>query len=302
MKATAATTALVLALALGTILPASAQVEPLDVRINDMTATPGGRVAVVLRTYESRPIGQGQVCLRINRRAFAAAESAVVTSGNGDAAHRVQPVDPRTFLLQFTSPTGSINEIEGPFAVLYFRVRDNVAPGQVFNISIDLLDSFLTDATGQPIIIQQDPGLLTIRSPATPMEVSADGDRIAPGDAASIFMETMEPVALTSGSMGMRYDPAITLGPPLVQISSTYGNVNFLVDDSVPGLVLVTFDSPDATFGRIPGGLVHVTLDTLADVLPGTLSPISLDPVLTFLVGPDGELPILLEAGEIEFE
>ena len=301
MKATTATAALVLLLTLGAAAPALAQPRPLDVRVNDMATTPGGRIAVVLRTYESRPIGQGQVCLRISGRAFNRGESALVTSGNGDAIHRVQQVDAQTFLLQFSSPSGSINEIEGPFAVLYFRARGILSPGQRFSVSIDLRNSFLIDALGEPILINPDPGVLMIRSPSAPMEVEAQGDRIFPGQAAAVYMQTREAVPLTSGSMGLRYDPTVTIGPPVVHISETYGNVEFLVDTSVPGLVLVTFESPDASFGRIPGELIKVELGTLSDVLPGTLSPVTLDPSLTVLVGSDGSLPILLHPGEIEF-
>ena len=91
--------------------------DALTLRINDTTAEPGGRVAVVLRTYASRGVGQGQIIVRVRpkRRGvapsgpFVALEQAVVFSAEGDAS----PVDVfdsggQTALVEFDSPSATV--------------------------------------------------------------------------------------------------------------------------------------------------------------------------------------------------
>ena len=64
----------------------------LTLRVQDAIGEPGGLVAVVLRTYASRPIGQGQVCMETESaepaqpsNAVAATEGALVFSTADDA-------------------------------------------------------------------------------------------------------------------------------------------------------------------------------------------------------------------------
>ena len=55
-------TAFLLALFLCFTATAGAE-EELTLRVSDAEGVPGGLAAITLRTYASRPIGQGQVCL-----------------------------------------------------------------------------------------------------------------------------------------------------------------------------------------------------------------------------------------------
>ena len=299
-------------LAAGLLIPsASPAGESLTLRVNDAIGAPGGLATVIVRTYSSRGVGQGQSCFAANLPAltdaadvpFAEFVGSFVFSEERDAQHRILPGDGsgQSFLLQFLSDTASINETDGPLAALYFRLSDSVVPGQEFILSIDPADSFLYDADGLPIPIEVRSGELEIRGPNAPREVSAEAEDTPPGGVAILSMFTAEPELLSGGQVGLRYDPAIGAGLPKVKMNPRHGNATFTVDLSEEGLVFVAFDSPDRTLNRLPGDLVEVLLPTDPDLPIGTRSPVVLDPELTFLIDADGNLlPIELEAGELE--
>lgn len=283
----------------------------LGLRVQDAEAVPGSMVAVVLRTYESRPIGQGQLCLEANpvggggSRAFSTFEGGQVFSAQDDAGSDVVVVleqDPQTILLSFNSPSATININDGPLAVLYFRLDETVLPGEQFALTIDLANSALTDGNGLPIPIDPRSGSLRVRAPTDPVSASAGAESTIPGADAVLTFETIEPVPLSSGGVGIRYDPAIAAGVPTVGMDPRHGTAVFNADISTPGLVVVDFQSPDHTLNLVPGSLVEVHLPTIGTIEPGTQSPVSLDPELTFLNDALGvPLPLQLIGDLVEF-
>ena len=132
--------ALLLPLALAAAGSLPAQVEPLTVRVSDAEGEPGGPVAVVLRTYASRPVSQGRLGVRatsaaprpglelapavpVGTQPFASFDGGVIFSVGGDVTpifawdDVAQAIDS-----QFESLSASINAQDGPFAVLYFTL------------------------------------------------------------------------------------------------------------------------------------------------------------------------------------
>ncbi|MDX1502453.1 MAG: hypothetical protein R3325_08810 [Thermoanaerobaculia bacterium] len=301
-------------IALGAALlvsPPVAARDELTLRVNDAYAAPSGLAAIVLRTYASKPISQGQVCFRARsggaRTAspFTGIEGVTVFAkrrdGRADASLEIDGAS-QTIVVQFSSESGTINRRDGPLAVIYFRVSPDLAPGQRFDIEIDLANTALVDDRGRPVRLEPRGGELRIRRPSDPYLAEAEGDRIAPGRRAELGVETYEPVAMSSGQIGFVYDPAIASGKPRVKMSRKHGRRRFQADLSTPGLVLVEFRSRDGSWNRVPGEILSIRLPTSRGVRPGTRSPLAIDPSLTFFVAPDGRLlPFELENGSLRF-
>jgi hypothetical protein len=196
----------------------------LTLRVNDVDGAPGSLIAVEVRTYAPRGVGQGQICLfatsqwtssnsgsfdagiasdavplgdgtetrlrertdGVTSRELVASsalrplaqgvktevqpllrlEGVTVLSGLGDVVSDswfdagIQTAD-----VDFSSPSASINEADGPMVVFYFRLDENLTPGQEFQLALDPADTFLVDAQGDPLPLELKPGRLRIKDP-----------------------------------------------------------------------------------------------------------------------------------------
>ncbi len=308
---------------LATAAPAAfaQEVEPLTLRVNDSMGLPGGLVAVVLRTYASQSVGQGQVCFKPTKKGAAPALTHSQAAAPADGGPFASFVRARVFSelsdarakatwdeatqildVEFRSPSGTINNVDGPLAAFYFRLADTLLPGEVYDLQLDLANSFLLGPDGSPIPIDVRAGELTIRAEAQPYEAEASAEDTIPGETAFLGLTTFEVWRLSSGQIGFQYDPAIAAGPAEVFIDPRYGNATLTVDEPAPGLIVASVTSADASLNRLPGEIVSIRLPTRADIPPGTRSAVSLDPALTFLIDRQGvELTLALEDDEIVF-
>lgn len=291
--------------------PAAAS-KSLTLRVNDARGGPGDLVAVVVRTYASRPIGQGQLCIGARKRPprgastallatdspFVTLERAEVFSARSDARFSVT-FDAQEATLKFSSPTGSINAADGPLAVLYFRLSKQVTDGQVFEISVDVAESTLFDGSGQRIDIESKPGRLEIRDgnggegggggEDEEIGLAVSAGKVKAGKVAQVMISTGSPVALAGGRIALRYDPKLVAGRPWVRIDPRYGKATVVVGTDTPGLVSIVFQSPDKSLNRVPGDLFEVRLPVSRQA-PRGRTALTLDRSLTFLRNADGDL------------
>lgn len=297
-------------------LSSPAYSEPLTLRVSDAMGRPGELIAVVIRTYAPRTIGQGQICLRAFGNAgvqadpskgaamplFTDLENIVVFSDEGDVVSEGSFDDlTQTALISFESLSATINQSDGPLAVLFFRLAASATPGTEAEIVIDLGDTFLVDPEGEPVPVEPRAGTFQIIAASAPFVLAADGDKAPPGGTARLGVSTSEIFPIATGWAALRYDPLIANGAPTVTMDPRYGEASFAVDDSQPGLVVVAFSSPDASLNSIPGDLITIDLPLSTQYPAGTLSPIRLDPDWTFLTAPGGsEIPLVLEHDVIE--
>jgi hypothetical protein len=288
----------------------------LTLRVQDAIAEPGGVVAVVLRTYASRPIGQGQLCLMANpvqsqtstteiSTPLTSYLGAVVFSQAADA--RVDLVatvseDPQMIMLRFVSESGTVNLSDGPLAALFFQLDEAVPPGSNFRLIVDEPNSLLLDPRGIPVAIEPREGVLTTRLHADPFRLQIDGDRVAPGETAELAVFSLEPFAISGGQIAVRYDSTIARGTPSVRMDPRHGPADFEADASTPGLILVNFSSDGGELNRIPGDLVQISLPISERVETSGSSPVWLDPVMTWVEGPPTRLlPVSFEDDLLEF-
>jgi hypothetical protein len=306
-------TALSALLAVALLAPAASAKDVLTLRVNDAIGEPGGRVAVVIRTYAPRPVGQGQICFTARSRGggsaagpFAELEEWKVFSRRGDelAIASIEPsADGQTIVVEFSSDSATINRKDGPLAVLFFRLRDDVRPRQRFNIAIDIGNTVLFDQRGDLIRLEPRAGELQVRRPAEAFKAQAEDDKIVPGEVAELGMETYEPVAMAAGRIGLRFDPEAVAGRIKVKMRKQHGKRKFKADRSEPGLVLVDFTSRSGTLNTVPGEILSVEFRTPGSARVGSRSRVWIDPSLTFFEDPEGDLlPFRFEAGQLEFE
>lgn len=287
--------------------------DELKLRVNDAMGVPGGLAAVVVRTYASSAIGQGQLCLDVEwnqdegyaDRPFVSLERVVTFSGAGDAytdATFDELSSTQPTMVSFESPSGSINANKGPMVVLFFRLDPNLAPGRKFGIEFVEDQSYLLDSTASSVPVKLVGGRLTIRDPASLYVVAAQNDRVSAGEPAGFGVETFEPLGLSSGRLAIRYDVTVTRGRPAVAFDPRYGNAVFTVEDLRPGLVVVSFVSPLGAFNTVPGEIVSVSASTVPGVKAGAVAPVSIDPELSYLVDALGtRLVVDYVDGELRF-
>lgn len=299
----------------------------MTLRVNDAIGKPGGMVAVVLRTYAPRPIRQGQVRLRVIRKAPRATGrsvsslalpavseplrplmtlvSAVVYSQRGDSTQTAQltgtPLD-QAVTVNFQSPSATINSTDGPLAVFRFRLDPSVVPGQEFDIQIDPAVTSLFEAGGQAVELEPRPAVLTIRNPSAPFAVEAEGDEVEPGEVAELGVQTFEPFQVKSGQMVMRWNPAVAAGQPTVVMDPRFGKSTHSVVRR-RGMLIVRFQSPDASLNTVPGTFISVSLPTRPGAALGTSSPFTIDTARSFLLNRRGaRIPLRFEQGAVAFE
>jgi hypothetical protein len=297
----------------------------LTLRANPAIAAPGGVFAVVLRTYAARPIRQGQILVKVVSKPTAAAArrrgrfdkakasgpsssapvatllSTTVFSVGGDSVSQATQSSTslgEQALVKFQSPSAGINAADGPMIVFLFQLDPSVAPGQTFDLQIDPTASTLLDSANQKIVLDPRAGLLTVRAPGSPLTLQPEGGDAAPGTAAALGVQTLEPFLVSAGRVTLHYDPSVAAGPPVVRIDPRYGNATFTADNPEPGLLIVDFQSPDKTLNSVPGSFIGVTLPIAPDAPAGSSSTLTLDPAETWLLDSTGaDLPLVFEPG-----
>jgi hypothetical protein len=308
----------------------------LVLRLNPAIGAPGGMIAVVLRTYAPRPIKQGQVVVRTVRRPSPAVAgldrrpgsragrsgltaknltepvrpltlvSVTVNSQLGDAVAKAvlnNLADSQATQVNFQSASSTINAADGPLAVFYYRLDPSVAPGDAYDLSLDLTQTKLTDASGKPITIDPRSNVLTVRAPGDPFQVEAEGGAVAAGGVAELGFSTFEPFAVSGGRVTLTWDPGVAGGPPTVKLDPRYGQAAFTAESSQPGRLVVDFQSPDASYNKVPGTIIAISLPIAASASPGTTSPFALAPEGTWLLDPQGaRIGLALENGTIQIQ
>jgi hypothetical protein len=298
----------------------------LVLRLNPAIGAPEGMAAVVVRTYAPRPIKQGQVVVLAARKT---APPKAARRGGLTLKNLTQPVRPLTLVkvvvnsqlddavakavlnnladsqttqVNFQSASSTINAADGPLAVLFYRLDPSLAPGDAYDLSLDLSQTKLTDANGKTITIDPRSNVLTVRAPGDPFAVEAGGAVAAAGSVAELGFNTFEPFAVSGGRVTLTWDPAIASGPPAVKLDPRYGQAAYTVDSSQPGRLVVDFQSPDASYNGVPGTIIAISLPIAADAA-GINSPFTLDPDGTWLLDPQGnQIALAPEAGTIQIQ
>jgi hypothetical protein len=282
----------------------------LTLRVNDAIVENGGVAAAVIRTYRSRGVGSGQLCFAVHNRNQAGAEAGgpqftYLAAQVFDPARQVVSQlirEPDEVMLTFSAPDPTINSVDGPLAVLYFRVT-GATPGDQFDME-PLIDSYLIDGDGNEIPLELRPGRLKIADPGESFEVSGSADEVVPGGKALLTLQTKQLEMLSSGTLALRYDPRIAAAAPTIRVDPRHGKVTYDTDGTSPedGLIVIHFTSARNNFNRVPGDLLEVSVPTRAGIAPGTQSVVRPDQALTVLFDADGQvMPLAFESDTLQF-
>lgn len=293
----------------------------LKLRLDDAIGTPGGTVALVVRTYAPRPLRQGRITVRVRKPSAKLGVSAdavttparpltlqrvVVFSVAGDAVAQPQTTnapDGQSVGVQFTSASATVNAADGPLAVLFLTLDRNVAPGTVLALDIDPAATGLVDPNGGAVAVTPLQARLRVRAGKAPYAIESEGDEVAPGATAELGIETFEPFAIRSGRVTLRFDPQAAGGAPIVHIDPRYGKATWRVDASRAGVLVVDFQSKNVTLNSVPGRIIAISLPTSAGASLGWSTPLTIDPQGTWLIGKRAgrRLPITIENGDLSF-
>lgn len=293
----------------------------LKLRLDDAIGTPGGTVALVVRTYAPRPLRQGRITIRVRKPSAKLGLDAeavttparpltlqrvVVFSVAGDAVAQPQTTnapDGQSVGVQFSSASATVNAADGPLAVLFLTLDRNVAPGTAFTLEIDPAATGLVDPSGGAVAVTPLQARLRVRAGKAPYALESEGDEIAPGGTAELGIETFEPFPIRSGRVTLRFDPQAAGGAPVVRIDPRYGKATFHVDASRPGILVVDFQSKNVTLNTVPGRIIAISLPTSAGAPLGWSTPLTIDPQATWLIGKRAgrRLPITIENGDLSF-
>lgn len=295
----------------------AADAGPLTLRVNDATVPPGGILAVVVRTYSPRGVGQGQICLGgplapVHEPGAERAAAGPLTelievrmwSDEGDVVLDAS-FDParQELLVDFASASAGVNRSDGPMLAALFRIDPALPPGTVFTLGVDPATR-LFDGDGQLIVTEPRAGEILVREPAAPIEVGADGGRAAPGEWAELSFATHESLALESGTVVLLYDPAIAADPSgasaQVSMSPLYGASTFQAI-SGPGRVEVSFQSADASLNVVPGELITVRFQVAPEVAVPSSSPVMLGDETQLVTAGVAAVDLVLGDGAFDF-
>ncbi|RMH18809.1 MAG: hypothetical protein D6696_12320 [Acidobacteria bacterium] len=303
-------------LLLALLAPPAAPAEPLDLHVKDVSARPGGRVALVVGTYEPAPLGDVQICMQMSGSGFGKAFAKSAASVPFEALEEVlvwSAADDAwvsgdfdeatsTALVDAASPAAGINTVDGPMMALIFRLAASAPPGEHYDAEVIDEETVLLDAQGQPVDFSHRKGRVDVLPAAAPVSVTALGDEVAPGATLTLQVKLNESLTLAAGQIALRLDPALLAGSPQVSMDPRYGSSTFTASSDGSGLILIGFSSPGLDLGRIPGAFVEIAVPTAANAPAGDW-PLTFDSALTYLEGADGELLALgLEDGEVKIE
>ncbi len=276
----------------------------LLLRVQDAVGTPGGRAVITLRTYSTRPVGQGTICMRFDPtlgqvpplsslkgvKVFGQADD-VVQSFTTSEQNGALIID-----VEFASASASINTIDGPFAAFYFDVSPDAIVGQETDIEIDPGLTGLLDENGFPIPIELRGGELTIRDPAMPVEIAAEahvGD--FPHLPVTLSLQTNEPFAIGSGQVGIRYSSRELTGAHVLRSDPRFGRADIKMGGHA-GLAVFNIVATDHAFNELPGNILSIDVMANPAFAFGTEPDIFLDPALTHLFDREGRyIPVSME-------
>ena len=303
-------------LVLGICLPAlaGAQGGSLTLRINDMEAEQGGLVAIVVRTYASRPITQGQLCLRaVARRSangpdrgvgtspFISIDDWTVFSSQGDATGAVGLVGGSQIDIDFSSLTSSINDADGPLLVIYARLDPSIVADTELEISLDGLGTEIFETVGgmvQPISTRLRSGTLSVVSQGAPLDLVPGAEDSLPGSVARLAVVSQRILPWTSGYLEFSYPVSIAAGLPSVTVDPRYGNASLIVLHPSPGVVAIDFQSADQSLNYLPGEILQINLPLLEGAVPGTYQ-VSIEPTTAEIRDSTGQ-PLVLAIDNTE--
>jgi hypothetical protein len=293
--------------------------DTLKLRLNDAEGKPGGVVALVIRTYAARPLRQGRITVRVRRppskalgitaeavaqpvRPLTFIRGVVFSTGNDavTSANTSNAADSQSVGLQFSSSSSGVNAADGPLAVLFMRLDRNAAPGSVYALEIDPAATGLTDPSGAAVAIEPIQAELRVRSPRAPYALEAEGDEVEPGETAEMGVETREPFAIFGGQVTLRWSAAAQGGAPQVRMDPRYGRSTFRIVRSVPGELVVSFESPNGLLNSVPGRFLDVALPISVSAPLGD-SAVTIDRAGTWLLDKrKKKLAVSLESGSLE--
>lgn len=129
-----------------------ASTDALVLRVSSQKDLVAGELATIeIRTYNPKPISEGQVCFQFSTTFFADVSSVSVQAAVTDVSYSVDTTTAGIMVVQFSSPSAAINRLDGPLILVEMRLSPTLPIGAMTAVDVDIAQSFLLDAAGVPV-------------------------------------------------------------------------------------------------------------------------------------------------------
>ena len=239
----------------------------LTLRVEDVRVNEGGVAVVTLRTYAPRPVGSGQLCVRVKRRAARARgeqpdlellEVRIFGSDNS-TSNFIPDVDGGEIVASFTSALG-VNRTDGPILAAFLRLGPNLAEDTELDLELDLANTSLLDSNGQEIMVDTRPGVLRVDGPTEPLALGVDGESHVPGEVPTIEVDTRKGWAVASGSFRLSVPESLADAGLTLFTRFQYGSLDAALVRENSTTMRIDFVSPGADFNEVPGAVFELRL------------------------------------------
>ena len=122
----------------------------------------GDLVTIEIRTYNPKPISEGQVCFQFATTFFAKVSRVMVQAPVTDVSYSVDTTTAGVMVVQFGSPSAAINSVDGPLILVEMRLSPTLLPGATTTVDVDVAQSYLFDNTGLPVTVLGSSGTFVV--------------------------------------------------------------------------------------------------------------------------------------------
>ena len=286
--------------------PIAAQDDALTLRVEDTRVQAGGLAVVSIRTYAPRPIGSGQLCIRVRRPRRAQGEVnpdldlvevRVFGQDVSSSSTFIPDSEGGEIVVEFSSATG-VNREDGPLIAAFLQLGPGPVAGDEFDLDLDLENTSLLNGAGQAITVDGRPGTLQVVAPGSPLSVDFDGEDHQPGDFPTLQISTREGRALSAGALQLSLPESLADQPFELITRFQYGSLQPTVTRQAQTLLLIEFTSPDSDFNEVPGALFELRY---SKTLESGLYPVSVVAQGSSLLDDQStSVPLDLEGGSLQ--
>lgn len=135
-------------------------------RVDGNSVPPGtSEVNVEIRTYNPKPIKQGQICMTFDPTIFSRVTSVTVNGAEPDVTISTDLSVPGRVDIFFSSANASINRLDGSMITVGLKFHPNIPAGTVTLIDVDSAGTLILDQNGVAIPFTPRQGRVKIEDP-----------------------------------------------------------------------------------------------------------------------------------------
>lgn len=274
--------------------------EAVPLHVWDVITRPNRPWVFSVRTCRPRGLTQGAILLRRPDRLLPPIRKARVFSGEDNAMIEILPgMDDSELVASFFADGETIAVVHGPLIALLMEEEQGLAPGMVFDLTIDPQRTSLEDDDGL-VDFCPHPARLHVVSENAPFLLDVRDRETTAGGTALVAFTTYELQLLRRLEVTVTYDPTFFTAVTDAFIWDVRGEIVGSIDTKTPGIVRVEMTSVDGWINVLPGPFAEVEFQVKPDAVIGEESVLKVRQSDALVEFRSGEIPNLeLRAGTV---